>query len=107
MGNYLNPGNSGFSGIRNDIYVDKSGLIGLINQTIDTPRRLTCISRPRRFGKSFAAKMLCAYYDKTCDSAGLFDDLKIAEDKGYREHLNRYDVIYLDMTEAIRGASVE
>ena len=50
MGNYLNPGNSGFSGIRNDIYVDKSGLIGLINQTIDTPRRLTCINRPRRFG---------------------------------------------------------
>ena len=107
MGNYLNPGNSGFSGIRNDIYVDKSGLIGLINQTIDTPRRLTCISRPRRFGKSFAAQMMCAYYDKTCDSAGLFDDLKIAQDKGYREHLNRYDVIYLDMTEAIGEASVE
>ena len=50
MGNYLNPGNAGFAGIRNDVYVDKSGLIGLINQTIDTPRRLTCISRPRRFG---------------------------------------------------------
>lgn len=107
MGNYLNPGNSGFRGIRNDIYVDKSGLIGLINQTIDTPRCLTCISRPRRFGKSFAAQMVCAYYDKTCDSAGLFDDLKIAGEKGYREHLNRYDVIYLDMTEAIGGASVE
>ena len=107
MGNYLNPGNSGFSGIRNDIYVDKSGLIGLINQTIDTPRRLTCISRPRRFGKSFAAKMLCAYYGKTCDSAALFDDLKIAEDERYREHLNRYDVIYLDMTEAIGESSVE
>lgn len=71
MGNYLNPGNAGFAGIRNDVYVDKSGLIQLINQTIDTPRRLTCISRPRRFGKSFAAQMLCAYYDKTCDSAGL------------------------------------
>ena len=77
MGNYLNPGNAGFAGIRNDVYVDKSGLIQLINQTIDTPRRLTCISRPRRFGKSFAAQMLCAYYDKTCDSAGLFDDLEI------------------------------
>ena len=65
MGNYLNPGNSGFAGIRNDIYIDKSGLVGLINQTIDTPRRMTCVSRPRRFGKSFAAQMLCAYYDKT------------------------------------------
>ena len=65
MGNYLNPANSGFTRIRNDVYIDKSGLIGLINQTIDTPGCLTCISRPRRFGKSFAAQMLCAYYDKT------------------------------------------
>ena len=78
MGNYVNPGNSGFSGIRNDLYVDKTGLIRLINQTIDTPRRLTCVSRPRRSGKSYAAKMLCAYYDRSCDSSALFDDLEIA-----------------------------
>ena len=92
MGMYLNPGNSGFTGIRNDIYVDKSGLISLINETIETPRRLTCVSRPRRFGKSFAAKMLCAYYDKTCASSDLFDDLMIAVDytinQTYREYLN-------------------
>lgn len=106
MGNYLNPGNSGFSGIRNDIYVDKTGLIRLINQTIDTPRRLTCVSRPRRFGKSFAAQMLCAYYDKSCDSAGLFDDLEIASDAEYRDHLNQYDVIYLDMAGVIGEASI-
>lgn len=106
MGNYVNPGNSGFAGIRNDIYVDKTGLIRLINQTIDTPRRLTCISRPRRFGKSFAAQMLCAYYDKTCDSSELFDDLLIARDAQYRKYLNQYDVIYLDMTEVIGEASI-
>ena len=104
MGNYLNPGNSGFAGVRNDVYVDKTGLIKLINQSLDTPRRLTCISRPRRFGKSFAAKMLCAYYDKTSDSSGLFDDLAIAKDEHYRDYLNRYDVIYLDMT-AVIGAT--
>ncbi len=102
MGMYLNPGNSGFAKIRNDTYVDKSGLIGLINETIDTPRYLTCISRPRRFGKSFAAKMLCAYYDRTCDSKALFHDLMIAGDPemnaGYERYLNKYDVIYLDMT---------
>lgn len=98
MGNYLNPGNSGFARIRNDVYIDKTGLVGLINQTIDTPRCLTCISRPRRFGKSFAAKMLCAYYDKTCDSSDLFEDLIIARDECYLEYLNKYDVIYLDMT---------
>ena len=104
MGNYLNPGNSGFQVIRNDVYVDKSGLISLINQSIDTPRRLTCISRPRRFGKSFAAKMLCAYYDKTCDSSALFDDLEIAKSEQYRKYLNQYDVLYLDMT-GIIGAT--
>ena len=100
MGTYLNPGNSGFEKIRNSIYVDKSGLIEAINRTIGTMQKLTCISRPRRFGKSFAAQMLCAYYDKTCDSAVLFDDLEIAEVPGgsYRKHLNQYDVIYLDMT---------
>ena len=104
MGNYLNPGNSGFAGIRNNIYVDKTGLIGLINQTINTPLKLTCVSRPRRFGKSFAAKMLCAYYDKTCDSSALFEDLIIAKDEHYLEYLNKYDVIYLDMTNIIGEA---
>ena len=65
MGMYLNPGNSGFSRIRNDVYVDKSGLIQLVNETMETPRRLVCVSRPRRYGKTYEAKMLCAYYDKT------------------------------------------
>ena len=97
MGTYLNPGNSGFTSIRNDIYVDKTGLIGKINEVIDTPRRLTCVSRPRRFGKSFAAQMLCAYYDKTCDSDILFRDLMINKDPSYRVHLGKYDVIYVDM----------
>ena len=55
MGIYLNPGNSGFAGILNDLYIDKTGLIALINNSVETPGRLTCISRPRRFGKSFAA----------------------------------------------------
>lgn len=98
MGTYLNPGNSGFVGILNDLYIDKTGLIALINDSIETPRKLTCISRPRRFGKSFAAQMLCAYYDKTCDSSDLFQDKEISKDESYQKHLNKYDVIYVDMT---------
>lgn len=102
MGMYLNPGNSGFEEIRNSRYVDKSGMISLINRVIGTKQKLICISRPRRFGKSFAAQMLCAYYDRTCDSGALFQDLMIAVDpkmnSGYEQHLNKYDVIYLDMT---------
>lgn len=107
MGNYLNPGNSGFMNIRNDVYVDKTGLIKLINQTINTPRCLTCISRPRRFGKSFAAKMLCAYYDKTCNSSMLFDGLEISKDEDYQKYLNQYDVIYLDMSSVIGATNQE
>lgn len=102
MGMYLNPGNEGFKEIRRSDYVDKSGLIAQINQTIGINRKLTCISRPRRFGKSFAAQMLCAYYDKSCDSHALFDDLEIAGDANYETHLNAYDVIYLDIT-GIKG----
>ncbi|MBR1932781.1 MAG: AAA family ATPase, partial [Prevotella sp.] len=51
-----------------------------------------------RFGKSMAAKMLCAYYDQSCDSRQLFADLKIAGDRTFEQHLNKYPVIYLDMT---------
>ncbi|MCD8038662.1 MAG: AAA family ATPase, partial [Lachnospiraceae bacterium] len=99
MGIYLNPGNDGFKAIRKGTYVDKTGLIDYINGTIDDAScRMTCFSRPRRFGKSFAAKMLCVYYDKSCDSHGLFDDLEIAGKPSYEEYLNKYDVIYLDIT---------
>lgn len=92
MGMYLNPGNSGFEEIRNSRYVDKSGLISLVNRTIGTKQKLTCVSRPRRFGKSFAAQMLCAYYDRSCDSSGLFGDLAVATDesaKGAIDQIHR------------------
>lgn len=104
MGTYLNPGNKGFQKILQSGYVDKTGLIALINKTIGTTQMLTCISRPRRFGKSYAAKMLCAYYDCSCDSRGLFDDKEIAWTQGYLAHLNQYHVINLDITSFISEA---
>lgn len=42
--------------------------------------------------------MLCAYYDQSCDSRSLFADLQIAQDPSFEQHLNKYPVIYLDMT---------
>ena len=98
MGNYYSIGNSGFTSIIKGRYVDKTAMISYINSTLGTPEKLSCVSRPRRFGKSFAAKMLCAYYDKSCDSSTLFDGLQISHCKDYQEHLNKYHVIYLDMT---------
>lgn len=98
MGIYLNPGNKGFQEILRSEYVDKTGLIGLVNRTLGTMEKLTCVSRPRRFGKSYAAKMLCAYYDCSCDSRGLFEGKDVARTQGYLEHLNRYHVINIDIT---------
>ena len=98
MGIYLNPGNAGFAEVVNSNYQDKTGMIGLINERIDTPDKLICISRPRRYGKSYAAKMLCAYYDHTCDSHCLFDDKETAETECYEKLINSFNVIYLDIT---------
>ena len=98
MGIYINKGNEGFRRIRNSEYVDKTELISAINSTLFTENCFTCVSRCRRFGKSMAAKMLAAYYDHSCDSRELFADLKIANDPSFEKHLNKYPVIYLDMT---------
>lgn len=94
---YVNSGNARFQSIRKSLYVDKSGLISFINKTLGTKDKLTCVSRPRRFGKSFAAQMLCAYYDKSCDSRELFCDLEISKDPSFETNLNRFDVICLDI----------
>ena len=98
MGLYINLGNEGFVSARNSEYVDKSGLIAVVNSTLNTERRFSCVTRCRRFGKSMAAKMLNAYYDHSCDSHHLFQDLEIANAPSFDQHLNRYPVIYLDMT---------
>lgn len=98
MGKYLNVGNAGFAAVRKGTYVDKTEMIGFINDTLGTTDKLTCVSRPRRFGKSFAAKMLCAYYDKSCDSYKLFEKLMISKNASFEKHLNNYNVIYLDIT---------
>ena len=98
MGRYLNLGNAGFQSIRKGLYIDKSGLIAFINRTLGTKDKLTCVSRPRRFGKSFASQMLCAYYDKSCDSKELFQGLEITNHPDCNLYMNQYNVIYLDIT---------
>ena len=98
MAEYINKGNDGFKKARRSEYVDKSELIAFVNASLGTEQNMICVTRARRFGKSMAAKMLCAYYDQSCDSRFLFDDLKIASDASYPEHLNKYPVLYLDVT---------
>ena len=62
MGRYVNPGNGAFAEIVREKYVDKTGLISLFDKTLESMEKLVMVSRPRRFGKSFAAKSLVAFY---------------------------------------------
>ena len=101
MGIYINSGNDGFQSARNGEYIDKSGLIERINKTLFSEQRFSCVTRSRRFGKSMAAKMLCASYDHSCDSRELFSDLEIALVPSYEKHLNKYPVIFLDISDFV------
>ena len=98
MGIYLNPGfDNLMTDRRGDNYIDKSMLIKELNGFIGKPEPLICVSRPRRFGKTMAANMICAYYTKGCDSHEAFRGLKIADDPSFDEHLNKYTVIKFDL----------
>ncbi len=96
---YLNQSNDLFKiNLNNKIYVDKSNLIRKTNDHLLTDSRFLCVTRPRRFGKTMALSMLNAYYSKGCDSKDIFDKLSVAKDPSYLEHLNKHNVIWIDMT---------
>ena len=80
MGRFVNPDNSAFQAALNSrIYVDKTGLIVCMNEVLDSTDAYICNSRPRRFGKSYAANMLAAYYSKGAESEKMFSDLEIGQ----------------------------
>lgn len=98
MGIYLNPGNEQFTvSVNSELYVDKTELIKYTNSRIGKDRPLICSSRPRRFGKTMAVTMLAAYYSKGCHSETLFAGFKISQNEFFKIHLNKYNVIFLDI----------
>ena len=106
MALYLNVGNESFQESLNSIiYVDKSPLIEILNRSIKTKNKYFCLSRPRRFGKSVTAQMICSYYAKGQDCSPLFDDLEIASFDDYKKHLNQYDVISINISDEFSRAS--
>ena len=102
MGNILNPDKDN-SFIRlvkfkdTEIFVDKTDFIEKMSAKLNAAKRLFAITRPRRFGKTVTAHMLSAYYSKGYEGQKIFDDLKISKKDSYEEHLNKYDVLYIDM----------
>ncbi|MBQ3658131.1 MAG: AAA family ATPase [Bacteroidales bacterium] len=96
MSDFIDYGNCDFRRVKNSNFIDKSGLLNVLNKNIDTENSFMCISRPRRFGKSIAAKMAYAYYDRSSKSDELFEGLEITKSPDYKKHLNKYPTIYID-----------
>jgi len=75
------------------LYVDKTLFI---EHFLGDPSDVLLITRPRRMGKSLNMDMLATFLDVKAESAALFSGLKIECRPCFREHLNRYPVIYMD-----------
>ncbi|MBR2527995.1 MAG: AAA family ATPase [Blautia sp.] len=109
MGTYLNPGKNAFEEAMNsEIFVDKTEMICHINSVIKTEQKYVCVSRPRRFGKSMAVKMLCAYYSRGTESRSLFEGCRVSQkESDWDKYLGKFDVIRLVMTDFFKkGLSV-
>ncbi len=114
MGTYLNPGKKSYEiAVNSEIYVDKTEMIQYLNSVVNTQQRFLSVSRPRRFGKTMAADMICAYYSREADSRELFSERKIAKTlpviTGGKEiswdgYLGKFDVIRLVMTDFMDGS---
>ena len=104
MGIYLNPGAGRFLTARSSkIYVDKTALLGELDAVFGTEQRFVCVSRPRRFGKTMAANMVCAYYDRTVGRE-VFDGLEIARETGASGDRGTCDVLRINMQEFLSEA---
>lgn len=97
MGRFLNKGNQKFARfVKGKYFVDKTEIIHRLLEK-DEDEKFICNSRARRFGKSVTADMLVAYFSRGADSAELFAPLKCNKDALFRENLNRYDTIFVDI----------
>ncbi len=102
-------GTSDWATFSQDSYcVDKTLLI---KEILDKKTRVALFTRPRRFGKTSAMRMLRSFFEKTDkDTSYLFADKKIwAAGDSYRSLQGKYPVIYLTFKDhkALTLASAE
>ena len=64
----------------NYYYVDKTLMI---RDFLDKKPMVSLFTRPRRFGKSYTANMLAAYYSKEASSEEMFSDLEIGKTEDF------------------------
>ena len=99
--NGITPINQFTKTTKEKYFIDKSELIGKMNELVGTASQYICITRPRRFGKTINAMMLACYYSKNANFKNLFDKLEISKSSSYLEYLNKHNVVYMTLNSNI------
>ena len=100
-----------FTGLREDgiYYVDKTGFIPFL---IEQKRKITVVTRPRRFGKTLMLKTLEAFFEYRVedgvpvDNRRYFDGLKVMDaGEAVLREMGQYPAIYLSLKD-VSGDSI-
>lgn len=81
----------------NYYYIDKTELI---EDLIKSHNKVTLFTRPRRFGKTLAMRMLESFFNIEKDSKAVFEKLKISKNIDFCDiHMNKYPTIFITLKE--------
>ena len=80
-------------------------MISYANKVICAEQKYVCVSCHKGFGQPLLAEMLVAYYSRGCNSQKMFKNLKVARCTSYEQHINKYNVIFLNMQEFLNESN--
>lgn len=83
--------------IENNYYAVDKTLI--IKEFLSNKRKVTLITRPRRFGKTLNMSMMAEFLDITKDSKDIFQDSQIMETE-YAHEMNQWPIIFISFAGA-------
>ena len=95
-------GNSDWAAVKAEYWsADKTQLISGL---LDKKSTVAIFTRPRRFGKTFAMRMLKTFFEKTeTSNAHLFKGTKVWQNHEHRAEQGKYPVIFITFKDAKGG----
>ena len=86
---------------RDYYFVDKTNFI---KELLDNKNKVTLITRPRRFGKTLAMRMLQEFFDINAAGRDTFKGLNISRaGEKYIQHRGKYPVIFFSLKDIATG----
>ena len=78
-----------------DFFIDKSGLISEVVSVMKRGVRFLCVTRPRRFGKSYGANMVASFFSRAGSMRDFFSSQKVGDDPVAMAYCGKYNVVCL------------